>query len=236
MKFVTNLADHVLYNDRETELILCHVMNKNVLKTHELCDIKSHLYLSMLRTSAIEKYDPNNTTKFSTWVYRIILNFYISYYSQPGSREKVVMNSISLDAPIGDHNGEREGQDNRVGYYLSTQTNDNSFIETNIGLNQSLKYLREYDLYCGKRRLPHHKYLEYIMKGYSDTDISLETCMSVAGLGQQKRELARILKKIEDGSILQILKINKEEKLNGKRQRNYIKNGNAFPSCGVQPM
>jgi len=71
----------------------------------------------------------------------------------------------------------------------------------NISVEQALKVLEEHDLYATDRKLYTSDLLKLYKAELSDTEISKETNMTVAGVGSCKQNLRKLLGDIENKSI-----------------------------------
>lgn len=232
MKTTETLEDFCKYNMKDLDLIIYKLFPKRSWKIFEFEDVRNDILMRFCKQKTVERWTTSGGASFSTYIYRCVFNHISSYYKYFGSREMLLLNSTSHDAIINGDGG-TGGDSHSLAYYLSDKENNSeNLTQLNIWLNQIKKILEKYDETGHTRVIPFNVLLGHLMDDMTDNEIATKYNMTCANVGGQKRKLVELIKKCESGSIYNTISINKD-KMNGrKRQRNYIKNGNAFPSCG----
>ena len=216
MKTVYNVEDFVKYNDIDARRIIKKVFPK-VEDRYNMEDIVQHLYLTFFRLKTIERWDPNATASFSTWIYKCISNFLASYYLHVTKKEKDRTSTLSLDFEMAD----RRGSARKVTLHDFVGAED-PYMNYSLYVTQISKLLKRYTACDIKRTVPYYDQFKYYCNGHSDSDISEAFNLTIAGVGNNKRNLRKLIKKCEDGTILNDIQMMEAMNLKKKLEKETI--------------
>lgn len=220
MKTVTTLADYVKHNDTDTRKIVRRVYPQ-IENFHDLDDVIQNMYVRFEVANTVGRWDPNNTAKFSTWMYTCISNFIGAYYRKASVNEHGRRNTLSLDWNVG-------GSDTKGNYTSFAEildVGDSNLDDFFINLKQIRVLLKEFDKVSANPKISSVKLLDYYLKDWTDSEIADAVGMTCAGIGASKKVLRTLVKECESGRIYSRIasstetKRKKEEKHRKKEER-----------------
>ena len=156
MKVVKNLEEFYIKNDKDVDNILNRFF-QNVLKYHNLEDIKFEIYERLLKKEYIERYRPleiqvnmedmswyvkPNHAKFSTYICKFIFNYIYAYYN------KIKPDNLCLS--LDEYNDSNYSEDSRSKLRLEEKEyNPTDEINLTMEMEQVLKNLEKKTKYKG---------------------------------------------------------------------------------------
>jgi len=184
MKEVYTLEDHLKYNSEDTKRIVLKVF-PHIQKFYDLEDVKQHMYERFHKNRTVQRWDCDKPAKYSTYMYRCISNFILSYYpKKPSYANRLISDSISLETPVAVDSSMTIGDTIADKEVKQDMLLDLPHIRTSLAKASNKRQ---------KRKVALDELFEFYLKGYTDTEISRAKNITVAGVGCAKRDLRKVM-------------------------------------------
>jgi RNA polymerase sigma factor (sigma-70 family) len=171
-------------------------------------DVKSDVYLSMVRRSACEKYDPKKAKCFSTYMYVIIHSIISNYFRDRGRKRRIppgVLDSIESEVCW-----DNEGNSVLLSDTLYSFSNQMSEVEQRDFVDKILEELELPEYQCGvavvgNKKISLREVVTLLLKGFTLSEIARQAEAKVQSVQRcllRLRQLRVIRKYHQEGYVV----------------------------------